>query len=197
MFRNVFYSFLQFSLLLFLIGRNSFTFCVNKNKSCVFCLMQIFCYNYNIFLIITLCIFWFDTFPIPRRYPRRGTRVILSAMSLRALVPSRSPVRVPDTLARALHSGNACMNECPSVPHDSEQEEEEKTGGPREGSRGEGSRAARSFSTAAGTRRAPFGPYVPICGPFPRAVRFDVVFFKAVFTKRGPLSRLFFVPKNG
>jgi hypothetical protein len=31
----------------------------------------------------------------------------------------------------------------------------------------------------------------PTCGPFPRAVRFDVVFFKAVFTELGPYPAFF------
>jgi len=111
-----------------------------------------------------------------------------------ARTPFRSPMRVPDTLARALHSGNACMNECPSVPHDSKQEEEEMT---RDcGLRRRESSGSFFFNGSNGDKAGPFGPYVPICGPFLRAVRFDVVFFKAVFTKRA-LSRLFFVPKNG
>lgn len=69
--------------------------------------------------------------------------------------PSWGPIRVPDTFARALHSGNACMNECPSVPHGSEQEEEEETRDRGEGGGTKGdSSGAFSFSTAAGTRRA-------------------------------------------
>lgn len=54
------------------------------------------------------------------------------------------------------------------------------------------------FFNGSGNEAGPFGPYVPTCGPFPRAVRFDVVFFKAVFTERAspsPLSRLFSSPK--
>lgn len=42
-----------------------------------------------------------------------------------------------------------------------------------------------------GDEAGPFGPYVPICGPFPQAVRFDVVFFKAVFTKRASIPPFF------
>jgi len=96
-------------------------------------------------------------------------------------------MHVPDTLARTLHSGNACMNECPSVPHDSEQGEEEKTGDRGSTERG----AEQFFFNSNGDEAGPFGPYVPICGPFPRAVRFDVVFFKAVFTKRAPIPPFF------
>lgn len=110
-----------------------------------------------------------------------------------AQVPSRSPMRVQDTLARVLHSGNACMNECPSVPHDTEQEEEEMTGDRGGTERGESS--GSFFFNGSGDEAGPFGPYVPICGPFPRAVRFDVVFFKAVFTKRAP-SPPFFRPQK-
>lgn len=53
------------------------------------------------------------------------------------------------------------------------------------------------FFNVSGDEAGPFDPYVPTCGPFPRAVRFDVVFFKAVFTElaRGPLARLFSSPK--
>lgn len=77
-------------------------------------------------------------------------------MSFHADPLQGAPMRVADTFARALHSGNACMNECPSVPHGSEQEEEEETrdrGGVRRGTKGDSS-GSFSFSTAAGTRRA-------------------------------------------
>lgn len=62
-----------------------------------------------------------------------------------------------------------------------------------EGSRGYGERGRgrSSFFNGSGDEAGPFGPYVPICGPFPRAVRFDVVFFKAVFTKRAPIPPFF------
>lgn len=47
------------------------------------------------------------------------------------------------------------------------------------------------FFNGNGDEAGPFGPYVPICGPFPQAVRFDVVFFKAVFTKRASIPPFF------
>jgi len=108
--------------------------------------------------------------------------------------PARGSMCVPDTLARALHSGNTCMNECPSVPHVSEQEEEEKTRGRGRTNEGGIGRLVL-FQRQRGRGGPLLGPYVPTCGPFPRAVRFDVVFFKAVFTELGPLSRLFSCPK--
>lgn len=133
-----------------------------------------------------LRIFLFDTFLILKIHV-----VILALSSLPCpftRVPSRGLIRVLDTFVGALHSGNACMNECPSVPHDSEQEEEKVRGFARV-RRGE--LRGSFFFNGNGDEAGPFGPYVPICGPFPQAVRFDVVFFKAVFTKRASIPPFF------
>lgn len=76
----------------------------------------------------------------------------------------------------------------------SEQEEEEKTGGSR--GYGEGSRAAHSFSTAAGTRRALSALTCPYVDPSRELS--DLTWSSSKrFSRSGPLARLFFVPKNG
>lgn len=112
--------------------------------------------------------------------------------------------------AHTVHSGNACMNECPlcrlresrqketrtreearrekgrreeEEEHEEEEEEEEKEEehAPWRRRRESGERIVLFQTTAESgdvyaTRRALFGPYVAICGPFfPRPVRFDVV----------------------
>lgn len=100
-------------------------------------------------------------------------------------------MRVQDTLARVLHSGNACMNECPSVPHDTEQEEEEMTGDRGGTERGESS--GSFFFNSSGDEAGPFGPYVD-----PSRELSDLTWSSSKrFSRSGPLARLFFVPKNG
>lgn len=157
------------------------------------------CYEFSAIIVIylsyivTLRVFFDSMLFRSRKYPHtRGTRFIFSAMSFRADPLQKAPcVYWTHSHARCILGIRAWMNAplSPTIPN-----KKRKDGGSR--GYGEGSEAARSFSTATGTRRALSAltcPYVD-----PSCELSDLTWSSSKrFSRSGPLSRLFFVPKNG